>query len=336
MNASGVGRKRFRGPIFGEAPTEKVETLANEQLKKLLDKQLTKKTTLSEELRRKQNISQPIIAKDESSASTGMKSLGEFQEIMEKEKHIVSLREHGLTEEEIEIKLNIEKYELQTCNYNAEHLQVIEEKIRKHQEDLSKPHQFIQSIDVSRRELETENASKLHHDSGGKFSYLVRLKENEYSSNDPVSATLKEHEFSKENNNVESDGCDEKFIGPHLCSINERVDIIPEEVVIRNRLSLNDIHQIERFKNYKAGEASRTLYIKNLAKNISEKDLAKLFARYYIKDSSNVEYKLMKGRMRGQAFVTLKDEKTATEALLLNNGYMINDKPIIISYSNKR
>jgi len=102
-------------------------------------------------------------------------------------------------------------------------------------------------------------------------------------------------------------------------------------------LSLHDIHSIERFRDYKAGEPNRVLYIKNLAKGVTdEKDLAKIFARYYDEERcSDVQYKLMKGRMRGQAFVTFKDERTATEALLLNNGFVLNGKPIIISYSKK-
>jgi RNA recognition motif. len=48
------------------------------------------------------------------------------------------------------------------------------------------------------------------------------------------------------------------------------------------------------------------LYIKNLAKEVQSNDLARLFARYYVKDEQDVQYNLLqKGKMRGQAFVTL-------------------------------
>ena len=49
----------------------------------------------------------------------------------------------------------------------------------------------------------------------------------------------------------------------------------------------------------------KVLYIKNLSKETTSEDLARLFSRYHVKDQSEVEYKLLQhGRMRGQAFVT--------------------------------
>lgn len=49
----------------------------------------------------------------------------------------------------------------------------------------------------------------------------------------------------------------------------------------------------------------KVLYIKNLSKEATSEDLARLFSRYHVNDQSEVEYKLLQhGRMRGQAFVT--------------------------------
>lgn len=333
--AGGIHRKR-RGPAFGDAPTEKVLTLADDKVKTLLNKQLTKKTTLTKELTRKPNISEPILVTDETVASVGIKSLTEFQAIMEREKHISSLREHGLTEREIGLKLDAERGDKHP---KRKEMKIIEEKISKHQKELSRPDQFSETLNVNRRDLETECASGSN--SRNNFSFLIKRKEQYYPENDPVNATLKAHPklVSKINldEEIESDESDpNELIGPVLCSVNERVTVIPEEMIMRNRLSLQDILSIERFKDYKAGEQSRTLYIKNLAKNTSEKDLARLFARYYVKDTSDVKYKIMTGRMRGQAFITFQDELTATQALLLNNGFSVNGKPIIISYSKMK
>ena len=42
------GRKRLRGPAYGEAPQEKVKTIVDDHVKKLLGKQLNTKMNLTE------------------------------------------------------------------------------------------------------------------------------------------------------------------------------------------------------------------------------------------------------------------------------------------------
>jgi len=44
----------------------------------------------------------------------------------------------------------------------------------------------------------------------------------------------------------------------------------------------------------------------------------------------------MKGKMNGQAFVTMPDISSATAALNLVNGYIFKGKPIIIQYGRQR
>ncbi|GFS17132.1 RNA-binding protein 41-like [Elysia marginata] len=48
-----------------------------------------------------------------------------------------------------------------------------------------------------------------------------------------------------------------------------------------------------------------------------------------------ISIKLLSGRMKGQAFVTLPDEAAASEALNLVNGYLLHDSPVIVSYGKK-
>ena len=48
----------------------------------------------------------------------------------------------------------------------------------------------------------------------------------------------------------------------------------------------------------------QTLYLKNLGNKVTERDLASLFIRYQTPEAPRIIFKLMKGRMRGQAFVT--------------------------------
>ena len=47
----------------------------------------------------------------------------------------------------------------------------------------------------------------------------------------------------------------------------------------------------------------QVLYLKNLSEKVKQNDLLALFGRYS-SDDHQVECKLLKGRMRGQAFVT--------------------------------
>ena len=50
---------------------------------------------------------------------------------------------------------------------------------------------------------------------------------------------------------------------------------------------------------------TQTLYLKNLNPKVSEADLVALFIKFQHKDGPKIVFRLMKGRMKGQAFVTL-------------------------------
>ncbi|KAK3755860.1 hypothetical protein QZH41_014318 [Actinostola sp. cb2023] len=103
-----------------------------------------------------------------------------------------------------------------------------------------------------------------------------------------------------------------------------------------------------------------TLYLKNLNPKVTEEDLVSLFARFQREEGPKIVFRLMKGRMKGQAFVTFEgaigklaavliiyqekleipvgktnDPETATKALNLVNGYQLNGKPLIIQYGRQ-
>eukprot|EP00057_Strongylocentrotus_purpuratus_P030961 XP_783188.3 PREDICTED: RNA-binding protein 40 [Strongylocentrotus purpuratus] len=107
---------------------------------------------------------------------------------------------------------------------------------------------------------------------------------------------------------------------------------------LKKRLSKEEIKHISVFKNYTPGEPTTRLYVKNLAKQIEEKDLKFIFGRYVDwtspldKDMFNIQ--LMKqGRMKGQAFVGLPSELAAQRALRDTNGLLVHDKPIVVSFA---
>ena len=69
---------------------------------------------------------------------------------------------------------------------------------------------------------------------------------------------------------------------------------------------------------------------------MEQQDLVALFIRFQrwpvISASDLLEFRLLNGRMRGQAFVTFPDVKSATAALTLLNGYLLHGKPMVIQY----
>lgn len=118
-------------------------------------------------------------------------------------------------------------------------------------------------------------------------------------------------------------------------AIEGDVKDIPEGVIRRFRLGLKEIQQIPRFRDYTPGEPSSTIYLKNLSSQVVESDLVALFNRFQRPEEPKIVFRLLKGRMKGQAFVKFSDVDSATEALNLVNGYNFKGKPIIIEYGRQ-
>lgn len=52
----------------------------------------------------------------------------------------------------------------------------------------------------------------------------------------------------------------------------------------------------------------QTLFIKNLTRNVTEMDLSDLFGHFQETSENKIIYRLMNGKMRGQAFVTFQSK----------------------------
>ncbi|XP_041824586.1 RNA-binding region-containing protein 3 [Melanotaenia boesemani] len=115
-------------------------------------------------------------------------------------------------------------------------------------------------------------------------------------------------------------------------------DVISRKELEKGRLSRDEIKRMSVFKNYEAGEPTCRLYVKNIAKQVEEKDLKYIYGRY-INPASETERNmfdivLMKeGRMKGQAFVGLPDEQSAEKALRETNGFVLYDKPLVVQFA---
>ncbi|EDV24645.1 uncharacterized protein TRIADDRAFT_8568, partial [Trichoplax adhaerens] len=93
-----------------------------------------------------------------------------------------------------------------------------------------------------------------------------------------------------------------------------------------------EIRAMARFAHYEQGEPSKVLYIKNLSDKVNEKDLVMTFIGFQEDSKDNIRFRLMKGKMKGQAFVTFSDVATAGKALDVVNGYKLKGKPMVIQY----
>lgn len=115
-------------------------------------------------------------------------------------------------------------------------------------------------------------------------------------------------------------------------------DCISKEELGTNRLSERDIKNMPIFNNYFPGAPSCRLYIKNLAKTVTNNDLKYIYKRFIksgdLKPGTMFDIRLMQeGRMKGQAFVTLPCVSNAQQALVETNGYILKDKPMIVQFA---
>ncbi|XP_078147518.1 RNA-binding region-containing protein 3 isoform X1 [Centroberyx gerrardi] len=115
-------------------------------------------------------------------------------------------------------------------------------------------------------------------------------------------------------------------------------DVISRKELEKGRLSRDEIKRMSVFKNYEPGEPTCRLYVKNIAKQVEEKELKYIYGRYIdplSEDERNMfDVVLMKeGRMKGQAFVGLPSEHIAEKALRETNGYVLYDKPLVVQFA---
>ena len=106
----------------------------------------------------------------------------------------------------------------------------------------------------------------------------------------------------------------------------------------RDRLSSSEMRTNPLFRHYTPGTPSSRLYIKNLARATTHRDLEYLYGRYV--DFSNQQeclcyvISLMKtGRMRGQAFVGLSSPEIAVRAVEETNGFVLNGRPMVVVFA---
>uniref|UniRef100_A0A8C3NVD7 RNA binding motif protein 41 n=1 Tax=Cyanoderma ruficeps TaxID=181631 RepID=A0A8C3NVD7_9PASS len=328
--------------------------------------------------------------------AAGALTLSQFQALQESDKEISSLRELGLSDSEILLWKNRASASKGSGlgaapEATQERLDAIQEKLEERRRILALPQRFAGSKQLSRREMEIENAlfqgtdrhsflRALYHQGlwarGSSCTHMrSSLKKRKRGTDEKdlmvhlesVYQELLSKKCPEKVQSAASDPClspsltpqgavteetslpaqeeqAEQAASPSVSAakpqqspprpvvIKELVEFVPEEEILKNRLSEEELRRIPRFSSYHPGEPSKVLYLKNLGPRVTMKDLVALFARFQKEDSPLIQFRLLSGRMRDQAFITFP----AQSALQLLNGYKLQGKPLVIAFGKSR
>jgi hypothetical protein len=167
-------------------------------------------------------------------------------------------------------------------------------------------------------------------------AYLKQLQKASPPSTPTEEELAANHANGNEHNNNSANGTDtpssSENATPQPVVIKNKIDSIPSSTIESNRLSEDEIRKLPQFASYERGTPSKVLYVKNLEKSVTAEDLVSIFIRFQEEGKEKIGFKLMNGKMKGQAFITFPDENTATTAMELVNGFVFKGKPIVICY----
>ncbi|XP_065702520.1 RNA-binding protein 41 [Patagioenas fasciata] len=363
---------------------EDLETEGERQLKSLLHHQLDTTVSIEQCKSKRRCFAPAAFYKPFGEEAAGALTLSQFQALQESNKETASLRELGLSDSEIVLWKNQASAEKGSGlgaapEATQDRLHAIQEKIEERQRILALPQRFAGSKQLSRREMEIENAlfqgtdrhsflrALYHQDDTQKkvtdekdpmvhlesvYQELLSKKgpeEVQPTKTDPCScpslvpqgpvaesSSLPDQEEQAEQGRSPSLPAARPHQSPQSLIIKEPVEFVPEEEICKNRLSEEELRNIPRFSSYHPGEPNKVLYLKNLGPRGTVKDLVSLFARFQKEDSPPIQFRLLSGRMRGQAFITFPDVQSAQDAMLLVNGYNLQGKPLVIEFGKSK
>ncbi|XP_058053041.1 RNA-binding protein 41 isoform X3 [Ahaetulla prasina] len=314
-----------------EAAAEELETEGERQLKRLLRHQLDTAASLEQCMAKRHRFAPATVYRPFGEEAAGARTLPEFRALQESSGEAASLQELGLSDAEIRLwRQRAHKSPGLGAAPEAarDRIRAIQEKITERQRILSLPQHFAGSKSLSRREMEIENALFQGTDRHSFLRMLYRQDEAQPKAapemgpmaqldavyrellSEPLSSQ-RPLEPPKSPQKVPDSSCSTPFsslgaappaVEPVM--VTEPVECVPEEEILRSRLSKEEIHRIPRFSSYSPGEPSEVLYVKNLSRNTTVKDLLPLFSRFQEKNGPPLRLRLLNGRMKGQAFLT--------------------------------
>ncbi|GFS31818.1 RNA-binding protein 41 [Trichonephila inaurata madagascariensis] len=335
-------------------PQDGDKTEAEQYMKDLLQMQTNTKLTMKELTSRHRTFVYPSTHKPLALLARGECSMQEFDKIMKDEEIRQQLEGCGLAQDEITDYFTFKfkkKGEDRLVNPSIleEKISKIDEKIKMHESELLIPQEFRSVKKITRHEMEIENALYAGCEKKRKLAALVTTAEQSLdvytegamSHIKKLSNELlrkgKEKRRRKEKLKCEnnSSSTDEPNGFQFDSNIHHATVPLEESEVVEQRLSVKEIRKIPRFENYKIGEPSKTLYVKNLHLKITEQELRSVFGRFEEENKALIVYRICTGRMKGQAFVTFSNANVAEKALYFANGYPMREKRIVIEFGRK-
>lgn len=130
----------------------------------------------------------------------------------------------------------------------------------------------------------------------------------------------KDEDDPSEDESEEEEGCVNVTTNPSTQS--PHIEPLPLQVIYRHKLSDDEIKALPRFTNHKPGEPSNILYLKNLHPKVTEEDLQAIFGHHQSQTNKKLNYRLLTGRMKGQAFVEFPSKRF--QSISLNCLLMLN------------
>ncbi|XP_049560317.1 RNA-binding protein 41 isoform X4 [Orcinus orca] len=349
---------------------EELETEGERQLKSLLQHQLDTSVSIEECVSKKESFAPGTMYKPFGKEAAGTMTLSQFQTLHEKDQETASLRELGLSETEILIwKSHVSGEKRARLRATPEaiqnRLQDIEERISERQRILCLPQRFAKSKQLTRREMEIENSlfqgadrhsflkALYYQDESQKknkgdpmnnlenfYQEMIMKKRLEefqlmrgepFASHSLVSATSVGDSGTAENPSLLQDKGKQAAQGkgpslhvakvidnsPEQCwtgpkKLTQPIEFVPEDEIQRNRLSEEEIRKIPMFSSYNPGEPNKE------------------------KKGPPIQFRMMTGRMRGQAFITFPNTEIAWQALRLVNGYKLRGKILVIEFGKNK
>lgn len=348
-------RKRLKGEHGTETESER---LLQEMLTKQLDTRFSVKH-LSEQQKHftaaGNYVELPVA---------GARSLDEYKAVDSREQEIQVLLQCGLTNDEIELYLQSkdsamvkQKHPLMDPVMLDSRLKHIESKVKNGQKFIenacldqlrSEEHFAYLGIDGAGTSSSetitcTESSSSQTALPKDPMSHIAefsqRLMERVMSRRRKKRQTEPEHCLSHTNEDEKqapdkSSECAEGKRRPDP-TIYHAVVPLPEDEITAERLGLDEIKKLPRFHDYSPGCESQVLYLKNLHHKTDIRELMALFCRFD-EEACPVKYRLLSGKLRGQAFITLPNVQAAKKALELCNGYVLRGKPMVIEYGKNK
>jgi hypothetical protein len=317
-----------------EGGGDEVVTEAQKQLRELLGRQMDTSTfSLQRTLRAADSMfTSPVTYQPQEVGVVPLRSVQGYRSDQEALQTSNNLREAGLSGKEVEMVLGGEgRVKVEPSAMQAR-IFAVQEKLSGHAAQLKEVGGVASGVlTMSRHAWELEQSLHRCREDQTALHHLVT--HNRTRSPRTIAAFPAQLLPGKEGEGEENE--DERETG--MCGVTAdgaTVQPLPLQLIERNRLTPEQIKKLPRFANYSPGNPSSVLYIKNIHRKTSLDDLSAIFGHW--QDGVWPKIRLLTGRLGGQAFAEFKDVGVASEALEAVNGYVVREKPLVISYGHQQ